>query len=567
MSLSKRRGLVVLFSLSLFPFLSAGRAQDLGSLPRSRAEKSDFTETSRYSEVIEFITEMTRRSDFVRVTSFGKSSEGRDLPLVIVSRPPVMTPQQARASGKLIVFIMANIHAGEVDGKEAILHLLRDLAVGRGSPLLDHLIVLLAPIYNADGNERISPTHRGHQNGPSGGVGIRENAQGLDLNRDYMKLETPEANALVQKIFNTWDPHLTIDCHTTNGSYHGYALTYAPPLNPNGHREPIEYVRERMLPEITRIVDSRFGYKTYFYGNFVDPTDPGKGWQTFDHRPRFGNNYLGLRNRMTILAEAYAYADFRTRVDVTEKFLRAILEYAAAHRDEMKEIIARADRETVARGKSPTPASQLGVRFKVKPFDKPVTILGYEIVAETDPATGQKKYRRTDRVVPYVTQNFGLFEPTRTIALPRGYLLPADHRNVVEKLLAHGVVVEQLIKPVRDEVEVYLVESISQAQRAFQNHHETTLAGKFQTRIIEVPAGSFYISMAQPKANLVFYLLEPESDDGLVNWNFFDAALAAQREQGRTLIVPIYRVHRPVRLVTEVITSLERLPGGGAKNR
>lgn len=561
--MSRRRavGLTVIVVMGLhLPSRPTVAKQESRNLPRSRAETSDFTETSRYRDVMEFIMELSRQSDLVRVATFGKSFEGRDLPLVIVSQPPVTTPEQARASGKLIVFIMANIHAGEVEGKEATLHLLRDLAAGHLRPLLTRLVVLLAPIYNADGNERISPDNRRNQNGPRGGVGVRENAQGLDLNRDYMKLESPEANALVQNIFNRWDPHLTVDCHTTNGSYHGYTLTYAPPLNPNGHREPIEYVRERMLPEITRVVDSRFGYKTYFYGNFLDPNDPSKGWQTFDHRPRFGNNYLGLRNRMTILAEAYAYADFRTRVDVTEKFLQAILEYAAAHSQEMMDIIARADRETVSRGKSPAASDQLGVRFKVKPFDKPATILGYEIVQETDPTTGEKRPRRTNRLVSYVTQNFGLFEATRTIAIPRGYLLEPDQREIVKKLLAHGLLVEEVKKPFRAEVEVYLVETTTRATRAFQNHHETTLAGKFQTRMVDISAGAFYVPMAQPKANLVFSLLEPESDDGLVNWNFFDAYLAAQQQQGSSVIFPVYRVHRPLRMVTEPIESPDSIP-------
>ncbi|HXF03960.1 MAG TPA: M14 family metallopeptidase [Blastocatellia bacterium] len=542
--------------------LSSGQAsvkQEPANLPRSRAEISGFTETSRYQDVIEFLKEMSRQSDLVRLTSFGKSFEGRDLPLVIVSEPPVTSPEQARASGKMVVFIMANIHAGEVDGKEATLHLLRDLTVGRLRPLLARLVVLLAPIYNADGNDRIGPNNRRHQNGPSGGVGTRENAQGLDLNRDFMKLETPEANALVQNIFNRWDPHLTIDCHTTNGSYHGYALTYAPPLNPNGHREPIEYVRERMLPEITKVLDSRFGYKTYFYGNFIDPNDPSKGWQTFDHRPRFGNNYLGLRNRMTILAESYAYADFRTRVDVTEKFLQVILEYAATHSQEMMEIIARADRETVNRGKSPTASDQLGVRFKMRPFDKPVPILGYEIVQETDPATGQRRPRRTDRLVTYVTQNFGLFEATRTITIPRGYLLLPNLPDVVKKLRAHGVLVEEVKKPLRAEVEVYAVESVTHAAQPFQNHRETTLAGKFQTRAVDIPAGSYYISLAQPKANLAFYLLEPESDDGLVDWNFFDDYLMAQQQREQPVVFPVYRVHRPLRLVTERVESFDAI--------
>jgi hypothetical protein len=514
--------------------------------PQSRAERTDYAETSRYQDVMDFLDVMQRQSPLVKVTSFGTSSEGRALPLVILADPPIYRPAEALASGKLIVFVMANIHAGEVEGKEASLHLIREVAGGPLRRLLDKLVILFAPIYNADGNERISADHRPNQKGPFGGVGVRENAQGFDLNRDYMKLESPEASALMQNIFDRWNPHLTIDLHTTNGSYHGYALTYAPPLNPNGHPAPIAYVREKMLPEITRRVDQRYHYKTYFYGNFIDENDPSKGWRTFDHRPRFGNNYVGLRNRMTILSEAYAYDEFRRRVDVTQKFVQTILEYCAERANDMVDIIRRAEREIIARGLSPKPSDQLGVAFEIKPLDHPVDILAYKVVAESDGATGEKKYRRADEIVTYRAQDFGLFESTKKISIPRFYLLASDQQPVVKKLLAHGIAVEELTEPLNVEVEAFIVQEVQHAQRPFQGHRETRLRGRFEKRAIEFPAGSFLITMAQPNANLIFYLLEAESDDGLANWNFFDEYLTSHRQADGTAVYPVYRLHREV---------------------
>src|SRR5262245_26179182 len=162
---------------------------------KSRAEQTNFEETSRYEDVLRFIAELQKRTDKLRVESFGKTVEGRDLPLMIFADPPISQPREARASGKPIVFIQANIHAGEVEGKEAMLHLSRRIATGDLKTLLAKLIILVAPIYNADGNEKISTNNRTAQNGPIDGVGTRENAKGFDLNRDYMKLETPEANS------------------------------------------------------------------------------------------------------------------------------------------------------------------------------------------------------------------------------------------------------------------------------------------------------------------------------------------------------------------------------------
>src|SRR4051794_7174630 len=201
-------------------------------LPKTTAETSNYLSTSRYADVMAFVAAIQRADADIRVETFATTNEGRALPLVIAGPPGVVDPATARATGLSVVFIMANIHAGEVEGKEAAQMLLRDL-VSSHRKLRESLIVLIAPIYNADGNEPISVEHRTTQHGPEHGVGVRENGQGLDLNRDYMKLESPEARGLVHNVIGRWDPLLTVDLHTTNGSYHGYHLTYAPTLNPN----------------------------------------------------------------------------------------------------------------------------------------------------------------------------------------------------------------------------------------------------------------------------------------------------------------------------------------------
>ena len=196
---------------------------------RTRAELSGFTETSRAEDVTRVLGALQRASPSVHVTEFGRSQEARPLPLAVVSSPGVKDAAAARRSGKPRVLVLANIHAGEVEGKEAALILARRLTLGDLRPLAPRLVVLFAPLYNADGNERISLDHRPEQFGPLGGVGTRENAAGLDLNRDFTKLETPESRALAG-LLNEWDPQVVIDLHTTNGSYHAYHLTYAPTL-------------------------------------------------------------------------------------------------------------------------------------------------------------------------------------------------------------------------------------------------------------------------------------------------------------------------------------------------
>jgi hypothetical protein len=203
----------------------------------------------------------------------GKTTEGRDLKYVIVSRPLFATPDAARRSGRPIVFVQGNIHSGEVEGKEALQALVRDLLLDARPNVLDSIVLIALPNYNADGNERLAPQarSRGAQNGPEM-VGTRPNATGLNLNRDYMKADAPETRASLA-MFNAWDPHVFVDLHTTDGSYHGYALTYAPSLNPAAELREATFggawARDSFLPELRQRVRARHSVEIFDYGDFV----------------------------------------------------------------------------------------------------------------------------------------------------------------------------------------------------------------------------------------------------------------------------------------------------------
>jgi hypothetical protein len=522
---------------------------------KSRPESTNYEETSRYEDVLRFISDLQRRTDKLRIEYFGKSEEGRELPLMIFADPPIAQPREALASGKPIIFVMANIHAGEVEGKEAMLNLSRRIAGGDLRTMLDKIVILIAPIYNADGNEKISINNRTAQNGPIGGVGTRENAKGFDLNRDYMKLESAEANALV-RLFNRWDPHLTVDLHTSNGSYHGYHLTFSPTLNPNADPRLIAFERNKMLPAIAKSMRTAHKFRSYYYGNFAtrermnreidmfeiersgDRARPAenrmtKVWRTFDHRPRFGNNYYGLRNRLTILSEAYSYLDFKGRVDVTAAFVEEIFKYTAAHSEEITALIERVDDDAL-RGK----IAQNGVEFELKALDKPVEILVGEVEKRKNPLSGKLMTAMIEtKFTPTPMLDYGLFAPTRSVTVPRAYIFRNEDgmKTVLAKLIAHGIAVEELTETLSAEVESLLITDVKRSARAFQSHSEVKLKGRAQKETISFPAGSIVVRTSQPLTRLIFYLLEAESDDGFVNWNFLDAYL----EKGKTY--PIYR--------------------------
>ncbi|MCD4731097.1 MAG: hypothetical protein K8R74_10875, partial [Bacteroidales bacterium] len=215
---------------------------------QTTAEKSNYESTSTYEEVIQFIESLEKSSDKLRIEKIAQSTEGRDIPLMIIADPLPSSYKDLKNDDRIVVYLQANIHAGEVEGEEATQMITRELLNGSLSEkILKNVIVLICPIFNADGNEKFSTKNRTNQNGPKNGVGVRHNGQYLDLNRDAIKLESPEIRGVVTEIFNKWDPAITVDCHTTNGSYHEEPVTFTWMMNPNGDRNLINYMRDDMM--------------------------------------------------------------------------------------------------------------------------------------------------------------------------------------------------------------------------------------------------------------------------------------------------------------------------------
>jgi hypothetical protein len=506
------------------------RAQDGGAL-RTAPERTAFRETTRYADVMAWLEHVARTSPLIQLDTFGYTAEGRALPVAIVGRLADGSAAAVRASGRTVVYLQGNIHAGEVEGKESLLMLLRDIAQGRHEQLLDSLVLLIVPIYNADGNERVLLTNRPAQHGPVGGMGQRPNAQGYDLNRDHMKLDSPEARSLTQ-LMTRYDPHVAVDLHTTNGTRHAYHLTYSPPLHPNTHPGIVSLLRQEWLPHMTRSIREKHGWDYYYYGNVQGQGD-ARGWYTFDHRPRFNNNYVGLRNRIAILSEAYSYATFADRIRATTRFVEEILAYAHAHASRIRETVAEAER-------APVTGQRLAVRAQYERSAQPVEILMGDVVEERNPYTGATMLRRTDMRRPERMPEFGTFTGTELETAPAAYVLLEPTANVLANLAGHGIGVRRIDTSRELDGETFRVDSTSVAAREFQGHRERTVHGMWQAATVQVPAGSVLIAMDQPLARLAFTLLEPRSDDGLVNWNYFDRQIEAGRG------VPIVRLHRLV---------------------
>lgn len=517
----------------------------------TRAERTGFAETSRYEDVRRVLEALSTRPE-VHVTTFGLSEEGRELPLAVIAAPKVRDAATARAASRLRVLVLANIHGGEVEGKEAALILARRLAGGDLRQLLNRLVVLVAPLYNADGNERISVDHRPEQYGPVGGVGTRENARGLDLNRDFIKLESAESRALA-RLLADWDPHLIIDLHTTNGSFHGYHLTWAPPLAVGVDSRIADATRD-LLASTRRALANR-GWRTHSYGNFtVDGAldrervrvDEGAGppaWRTFDARPRFVTNGVGLRNRLAILSEAYSYLGFERRVRVTEAFVETVLALAARRHGQLVDLVTQVDAGTAAAGAGGT-LGPLGTRGRLAlGEDGAVRILVGEVEHQPHPVTGRPMtLMKEGSARPVLMRDYDRFAPADAVPAPRAYIVPATSGHLplverVEALLArHGIRTARLPSARALRVEAVIPDAVERTDRVFQGHRDVRLAGAVRrTRTLQAPQGSLVVPMGQPLARLTFHLLEPTSDDGVVTWNLVDEWLRAGAE------VPIYR--------------------------
>jgi len=493
------------------------------------AEKTDYRATSRYGDVVAFGDELAKKSSLVRWAEIGKSGEGRSLPMLILADPPVATPDEAARSKKLVTLLFANIHAGEVDGKEAVLMLARDLATGPDRDLFKELVVLVVPILNADGNERIDKANRPEQNGPPDGVGIRANAAGLDLNRDFIKLESPEVRALAG-VVRRWDPAVTVDLHTTNGSYHRYALTYDGPRHPAASPDLIAAVRDRWLPAITTAIEKDKGYKTFYYGNF---TADRAAWESYPALPRFGVQWLALRNRIGLLSESYSYASFKDRVLVSKAYARAILRHVASDPIAVRKLLQEADR----------PRDRIALRTKAVSLGER-TILGF--VEELKDG----RRRPTQQPKDYRVAFGSGVQPTLEVQRPFVYLVPASFTTAVETLQRHGIEVEELLEDTDFPCQVYKVDQVTRADRLFQNHKLVTMEVTRRDEGRKVPAGTRVVRTGQRLGTLAGYLLEPQAEDGLATWNLFDAGL----ETGKDF--PVLRVPRVVRLATRIVRAV-----------
>lgn len=502
------------------------------------AERSNYERTSTFQEVVDVIAALEQQTDLMHRESLLLTREGRDVPIVVLANPKVSTPEQAQQSDKPVIYIQGNIHGGEVEGKEASLILMRDMLFGDKQHLLDNQIVVFVPIYNADGNDAMAENSRPNQELSPVMAGIRT-AHGYDLNRDGMIMEADETQALHRNVIHRWDPDLFVDLHTTNGTWHGYSLTYAPSYHTAGDAETSNYTAHTMLPAIQESVRDKFNLEFSWYGGYNYRDWPPTELRTYHHAPRYLTNHMALRNRMAILSETFSHDRFYKRVHAANAFIEEILEYTHQHGAEIRRINREAD-ERVA---TETVGQQKGVQFEMVPLDEPLDLLTYSYIPYNK-ADGTVDFVRSSELVtiPGVA-NYNAFEPTKTATVPSAYIFSSAFEGLAERLRQHGIWVEVLEADASFNGEVFIIDEIGKQNYVQNSHRNSLLQGEFQTTTREFSRGDFIVSMNDRLANLIFYLLEPESDDGLAYWNLFDNYLEPALLTNDTVEYPVFKAH------------------------
>jgi zinc carboxypeptidase len=512
---------------------------------QTACEKAGFAHTATNQDILDYFAMLKWNSENVHVFDMFTSSRGRNCPVLVMANPRVTSPREARASGKTVIYLQGGIHPSECEGKEAMLMLVRDILFGEKKYLLDQLIIIVCPNFNVDGNET-----RSVGRGFPMLSGTRQNAEGYDVNRDAMKVETENMQGAYQNLFTTWDPIIIHDTHRMGRPRHGYAIAYAGSNVATAHQGVRDYVTYSLFPDVRRGARENGKIEVYYHAGLDRKWPPTQFthdnaiWST---EGKFMVSGYGLRNRMAILVETPGHESFERMVYCQYVYMDELLKYCFAHGAEMQEICRKADEEVVNNIKEKAATGELKNYVEGKYVSEGKRdILAYKelkseyIKGTSIRATSPEAYAEPPELIPNVdliTKPVG----TREATVPRGYLIPADLAFIAEKLRIHGLKVTELAKPIKASGEEFVIDKFFHVRRGMGYNMTRLRGGFFASAEKEFPAGTYRLDMAQPLANVAFYCLEPEVGDGFVGWNLLDEYLKSIGVEERSIVYPIFK--------------------------
>ncbi len=527
--------LVYLFTF-LFLSMNTEAQSESKNVPaewQTHAERTNYRETPRYKETIEFSKKLADASPLIEYRSFGKSGEGRDLPLLIASNDQTFSVEQARKKGKAIILIQACIHSGESDGKDAGFALLRDIAITKTRiDLLNDTVILFIPIYNTDGHELLSPFNRINQNGPDE-MGFRATSAGYNLNRDYMKADAPETRAWL-RLWNEWNPDFFIDCHVTDGADFQYNITY----EYAHHAEVSPFIKNWMDEHFDANVVKRVEAEGNLLAHYLsfNGREVTSGVATFIATPRFATGYTPLRNRAGLLIEAHSLKNYRSRVRGTYDVLRYTIEEIIQNKASLFEANKKADEATVERGKTYDAKRQFPLKLQITDKAEDFILKAVEYTKEKSEVSGGERIVYGTKPTEIKIKKYDDARVSAAVAPPLYYIIPPQWTEVIEVIKAHGIKFQKIEKPLETEVESYRFEEVKWANAPF----ESRVTMNFKTVPIKetrtFPANSIIIPLDQTAADVAIHLLEPDAPDSFMFWGFFNA-IFEQKEYAEAYIM------------------------------
>jgi len=521
---------IILLLLTTFSI----HAQNLSSDWLTFYEKSGFKETPRYAETVEYCKRLADASPMVHYTTFGESPQGRDLPLLIIDKNGNFSADQVRRSNNVVFLIQAGIHSGEIDGKDAGLMLIRDMVIkGINKEMLDHVTILFMPIFSVDGHERFSAYNRINQNGPEE-MGWRVTAQNYNLNRDYLKADSPEMQSWL-KIYNEWLPEFFADCHVTDGADYQYAITYSIEYKHAHDKNVGDWIKNDYLDSIMPSME-KSGFPMIKYIWFKKDHDPKSGIGLGIAGPRYSNGFTILHNRPGLLIETHMFKDYKIRVDATYEILKQTLQILNRDYLKLKEAITIADgavrKDSFRRKRYPLTYKQVADSIWID-------FLGYKYTIEESDLTGGDWHRYSKDTVNMKIPLFNVYEPAITAHLPEAYIIPVEWTDVIERIKLHGISFKTLKQEAKLKVISYKFSNEKWRERPYENRH--TL--KFDVEEIEeerkYPKGSVVIPMNQRTAKVIAHILEPKAPDSFLFWGFFDS-IFEQKEYAESYVMEEY---------------------------
>ncbi len=498
-------------------------------------EKSGFVTSPNYNETMSWFKKLADASPLLTMISIGKSPEGRDIYMIIASTEKDVTPASLKKSNKPLALIQAGIHSGEIDGKDAGMMLLRDIAFGNKQNLISNVNFLFIPILSVDAHERSSPYNRPNQRGPQD-MGWRTNAQNLNLNRDYAKLDTKEVRAVVQ-VMNDYDPSLYMDIHVTDGADYQYDITYGG-VGLQGNSPAIsKWLETKYKPT----VDKDLTANGHIPGQLLfalNDRDFSQGNVLASGGPRFSDAYGNFRHMPSILVENHSLKPFKQRVLGTYVMLESTLKLLATEGKSLKEIITsdkaiRASKVPMA-WKVPqmknavTFESQSGLQnsesTSIKTDSLKFSGISSRIVKST--VTNSEYIEWLGKPVTETIANYKATEAIDWVTRPRGYWIPAYCDEVIQRLKMHGIKMTMLTEAKEIQVEMYRIRNAvfgdeNNKVQPFEGHIQVSATTQLEMRNQLFPKGSVYVSTDQPLGDLAIILLEPKSKDSFFSWGFF----------------------------------------------